>query len=654
MQKIALEDFLGYTAVSAPTASPAGGAYTWMEHRLDLENNKYIHSFHLSAGDKTCELSDALPGEPFWLDGDTFLYQTAGKGCGSSFSKYHVASGKTEPAFELPLHGRIIAALPDGRYLIMSTVNVLEQQRLAGKSGEELKKERELIDEENDMCWVLDEFPFWQNGQGLTNKLRTGLYIFSPDGDMKRITEEFFDTESAVYVPDLDEIYFTGASFLRQKEYWCGIYAYKLSTGETRCLQEPGHYEIAALELNGSKLVFTACHQDEGKTLAQMHDLYTMDIPGGKMSVLHSGELSFGNCIGSDAGYGGGCGFAVHGGYVYSLICVEERTELVRFSMDGKMETVISITGTVDAFAFDGEDIIFTGMKDMRLPELYRRKPDGEIIRLTYNNDYFFSTRSVVTPERVRFVNAEGNEIHGLVLVPPDFSPEKSYPAILQIHGGPRAAYGEVYHHEMQYLANNGYFVLLCNPTGSLGRGQYFGDVCGKTGQVDFDDLMQFVDTVLERWPSIDPKRLGVTGGSYGGFMTNWVIGHTTRFAAAVSQCSTSNNISNEATTGNGPLFTKSCLAEGQERSDELLWDQSPLKYIDNAVTPTLFIHSLEDYCCYHVEALQMYTALQRLGVDTRVCLFRHEHHSLSRVGKPRARVRRLVESVNWMDKYLK
>lgn len=107
-------------------------------------------------------------------------------------------------------------------------------------------------------------------------------------------------------------------------------------------------------------------------------------------------------------------------------------------------------------------------------------------------------------------------------------------------------------------------------------------------------------------------------------------------------------------TTGNGSLFTRSCLKAGQERSDALLWDQSPLKYAERATTPTLFIAALEDYCCYHVESLQMYSALNRIGVDTRVCLFRHEHHGLSRTGRPEARIRRLQEITGWMDKYLK
>ncbi len=653
MEKIQLEDFLDFVAVSAPSAPRSGGAFAWLEHRLDREENTYRHTLAVRRGESVAVVPDALPAEPFWLGSESFLYAAAAPGRGSVFRRYDVDRRSSEAAFFLPVPGRIVAALPDGRYLVAATVNILEQRRIQGKCGPALEAEWAAIDEEKDMCWVLDEFPFWQNGQGLTNKLRTALYLYTPGGEMRRITEELFDTENAVYVPETEEICFHGAAFARQKEYLTGIYAYSLKSGQTRCLLEPGRWEIGFFAAAGGRLAFTACRQDEGKTLAQMHDLYVMHLPEGEMRLLHSGEISFGDAVATDVSYGGGRAFAATETGVYFLACVEEHTRLMHCSWTGELETRLAIRGSINAFALSGEEIVFTALKDMALPEVYRLGPAGEIVPVTAHNGAYCAAHAIADPVPVRFCNGEGVEIHGLVLVPPDYDGTGRWPAILDIHGGPRAAYGEVYYHEMQYWASHGYFVLFCNPTGSLGRGQAFGDVCGRTGQVDFDDLMQFVDEVLARYPAIDADRLGVTGGSYGGFMTNWIIGHTKRFAAAVSQRSTANNISNEATTGNGPLFTRSCLKAGETRSDALLWEQSPLKYADNAVTPTLFIHGLEDYCCYHVEALQMYTALQRLGVDTRVCLFRHENHSLSRSGRPRSRVRRLQEITGWMDKYV-
>lgn len=654
MQRIELEDFLRFSAVSAPTCAPRGDGYTWVRHQPDLEHNTYTHALFLSVGGEVRHLSDAVPAEPLWLDEENLIYETLhSSGRGSRFVQYHIPTGTSSELFELPFHGQLVAKMLDGRYLVKATVHVMEQRRVAGKTGDALARAWDEIDRENDMCWVIDEFPYWQNGQGLTNKLRTGLYIVKENGLTERITGELFDVENACYVPQRHAIYFNGAAHDHRKAYWTGIYVYDLSSGSTKCLVEPGHFEIGYFGLAGDQIILTACRQDEGKTLAQMHDLYRLSLEDGTLTMLHSGELSYGNAIGTDITYGGGCQFVAREDAAYFLVCIEERTELMRFVYGGTLETVCKIEGAITSFAMGGDRILFAAVKDMKPSELYSLE-DGAVTKLTAYNDSYCESHSIVRPEEIRFVNNEGNEIHGQVLLPPDFNRDRSYPAILDIHGGPRAAYGTVFYHEMQYWANCGYVVMYCNPTGSLGRGQYFGDVCGKTGLVDYDDIMQFVDVVLAAYPQIDEKRVGVTGGSYGGFMTNWIIGHTDRFAAAVSQRSTSNNLSNEATTGNGELFTRSCLKAGEVRSDELLWEQSPLKYAENAVTPTLFIAALEDYCCYHVEALQMYTALNRMGVDTRVCLFRHENHSLSRTGRPEARIRRLQEITGWMDHYLR
>lgn len=135
-------------------------------------------------------------------------------------------------------------------------------------------------------------------------------------------------------------------------------------------------------------------------------------------------------------------------------------------------------------------------------------------------------------------------EVEGWVLLPKDFDPSKSYPAVLDIHGGPKTVYGPVFYHEMQLWANRGYFVFFCNPIGSDGRGNRFADIRGHYGETDYRNLMDFTDAVLARYPQIDRKRLAVTGGSYGGFMTNWIIGHTDRFACAASQRSISNWLS--------------------------------------------------------------------------------------------------------------
>lgn len=654
MKRIGLTDFAQVTSLSVPKLSPSGTRLTFFTHKADQEQNSYQTKLCLMENGAVRQLHQAARGNYLWLEEDLLLHVGQAGKQRTEFVTTNVVTGESKTLFCVPFPASIIGRIRPELYLLRGMVNVIEQQRIEGLSGAELEAEWSRIEEERQVCEVFDEYPFWQNGAGVVNKDRAKLYLYDTAQDkLTCITGEMFDVESVAFCESSGQIVYNGVEFTTMRPMLNGVYRYDLKNGTTTCLLPQETMEVRDMAFVGETLVLTACSH-KGKTIAQMLDLHTMDLTSGEMSLLYAGELSFGNPVGTDCRYAESPAFLAYEDKVYFIAGVEESAHLMCCDLNGQVSTVIGGDGTVDGFALANGRLVCVAMKDMRPQELYELTSQRELVKISGFNDEYCSEHEIVWPQRVRFKNREGNEIHGMVLVPPDHHAGESCPAILNIHGGPRAAYGEIFYHEMQYWASEGYYVMFCNPTGSLGRGQYFGDVCGKSGQIDYLDIMDFVDQVLERYPDIDKDRLGVTGGSYGGFMTNWIIGHTDRFAAAASQRSTANNISNEATTGNGMFFTKSCLKAGEERSVELLWDQSPLKYIDNAVTPTLFIHALEDYCCYHVEALQMYTALQRLGVETRLCLFKGENHSLSRTGRPRGRVRRLQEITQWMDAHLK
>ena len=163
---------------------------------------------------------------------------------------------------------------------------------------------------------------------------------------------------------------------------------------------------------------------------------------------------------------------------------------------------------------------------------------------------------------------------------------------------------------------------------------------------------MNFTDKVLKKYTKIDPNHVFVTGGSYGGFMTNWIVSHTDRFKAAATQRSISNWISFYGTSDIGFYFVKDQTKGHPTFSTDKLWEQSPIKYADQVKTPLLFIHSDEDYRCPIEQALQFYTILKENGIDTRFAWFKGENHDLSRSGRPQSRVKRLEEITNWFDKY--
>lgn len=198
-----------------------------------------------------------------------------------------------------------------------------------------------------------------------------------------------------------------------------------------------------------------------------------------------------------------------------------------------------------------------------------------------------------------------------------------------------------------------GYFVFFCNPRGAEGRGNEFGDIRKRFGDIDFIDFMEFTDAVLVAYPDIDPQKLGVEGGSYGGFMTNWIIGHTDRFAAACSQRSISNWTGMEGTTDIGYYFCKGQTGASYMEDHELQWKQSPLASADKCVTPTLFIHGEKDYRCAVQEAFQMFAALKIHGCPAKLCLFEGENHELSRSGRSKQRLQRLEEMRDWFAEYI-
>jgi dipeptidyl aminopeptidase/acylaminoacyl peptidase len=309
--------------------------------------------------------------------------------------------------------------------------------------------------------------------------------------------------------------------------------------------------------------------------------------------------------------------------------------------------------GAVFELCAGGGRLYITAQRGLAGPELYRVGPGGGETPLSRFNARPAEAYRLAVPKALVFTNSRGSAIEGWVLKPPGLKKNESCPAVLSIHGGPKTVYGPALHHEMQHLAARGFAVLYCNPTGSDGGGDMFADIRGAYGAVDCEDILAFTDVALARNKYIDPARLGVLGGSYGGFMVNWLIGHTRRFKAAVSQRGISNWVSMALLSDIGRDFAPDQMGCTVWQNPEAVWDASPLKYAREVTTPTLFIHSGEDYRCPAAEGLQMYAALQLAGTPTRLCLFHGENHELSRSGKPQNRVRRLNEITRWFERYL-
>lgn len=665
MENLKLDDFTKYKFLSGIRLSPNGKNVGFILHRMDVEENKYLSNIYIYDEEKKSEYKLTSLDEErsfIWKDNNTILFPAVrGKKDKDrrekkeEFTSYYEISlngGEATKAFEIPLNVNSLEILDEGNLLLTANFDP-NHPNLKELSGEEKEKAIKQMEEDKDYE-VLDEIPFWSNGVGFTNKKRNRLYIYKLN-DKKAIpvTDEFTDVGSIKLNKDKTKVIIVASSYTDKMQLKSDLHLYNIKENNLEKLTHHEGFSYSYADFLHDKIIF-AGKDMKSYGLNQNPHFYLMDLDGNNPIRISKDDFDYGlwNSVGSDCRFGGSRSMVVDGDYLYFVTTEGDSSYINKIDKEGNIEKLIQGKGSVDGFDILDGNINFIGLRGLKLQELYSLK-EKEEIQLTKFNEWVMEEKKLSQPQHLSFEN-DGITIDGWVMKPVDFEEGKTYPAILDIHGGPKTVYGEVFYHEMQYWANEGYVVFFCNPRGSDGRGNEFADIRGKYGTIDYDDIMKFTDLVLERCPFIDRDRVGVTGGSYGGFMTNWIIGHSNRFKAAASQRSISNWVSFFGTTDIGYYFADDQNAATPWSDIEKLWFHSPMKYADKVVTPTLFIHSEEDYRCWLPEGLQMFTALKYHGVDSRLCMFRGENHELSRSGKPKHRIRRLEEITNWFNKYLK
>ncbi|MCS6886876.1 S9 family peptidase [Chloroflexus sp.] len=286
--------------------------------------------------------------------------------------------------------------------------------------------------------------------------------------------------------------------------------------------------------------------------------------------------------------------------------------------------------------------------------DLFFRSADGHERRLTAINDRLLSQRLIAPIEEIVYLAPDGNEVQGWVLHPPDFDPANRYPLAVYIHGGPHVMWGPGFRtmwHEWQVAAARGYVVFFCNPRGSEGYGELWRDaIRGKWGEADAPDILAGIDALVARG-YIDPQRIAVTGGSYGGYMTAWLIGHDDRFACAVAARGVYNLLTQHSTSDAHELIEIEFGGFPWELYEEL-WDHSPLAHAHKITTPLLLLHSELDYRVPISEAEQLFAILRRQKKVVELVRYPREGHELTRSGEPRHRADHMRRTLEWFDRY--
>ncbi|MCU1428149.1 MAG: peptidase prolyl oligopeptidase active site domain protein [Actinomycetia bacterium] len=347
------------------------------------------------------------------------------------------------------------------------------------------------------------------------------------------------------------------------------------------------------------------------------------------------------------------------------LFLIEDRGFVHLWRVDaggaGKLEPVLAGARTIAGFDVAGETLAFVALSATSLPEVYVRA-HGEELRLTdFTSALAEHDRQVAAPERFTATAPDGSEIDCWIMEP-DHAPGTRAPVLLNIHGGPFTQYGERVFDEFQFEVGAGFGVLFCNPRGSSGYDEAWGrairwpecaiDAGSGWGGVDYDDVMACVDEALRRYDWIDADRLGVMGGSYGGYMTSWIIGHTDRFAAAVSERSCNNLLTLEHGSDVAGAFV-SYVGVRHIDDPAAYLRQSPISYVREMRTPLLIVHSENDLRCPVNQAEELFVALRLLDRTPEFVRFPGESHELSRGGAPKHRVQRAELILDFMDRHL-
>ena len=645
---LGIEDLYKLTLVSDPKLSPNDSHVAFTVTRLDEGKDTYVSNIWI-LNLKTEEYSPFTSGgsdkTPFWSPDGKYIAFTSSR-----------KLKEKERGVELWV--KPLGRESEGRLLHTFKGGILDfDWNPDGKSMLVVSQ----VGEPDDDVKFIDRIPFWFNGMGLTYK--TFSHVFQVDfysGNVEQLTEGEYQVLTTRWSPDGKKIAYV-TSEIEEKPYLNYLYIYDVETGEkTRVPDLTINVYSIAWSPDGKYIAIKGTDLSRG--YATHANIYLMDTTSYDVeNITVNIDKDLVNPANSDVrGPSMGRPLQWIGNDIYFHLADGGAVHLYKWNKKDGFKPIITGELVVDDYSVGRNSVIATIMDPVNPPEIYIFKK-GTLKVLTHFNDFLLGKRKLQVPEKFTFKASDGETIEGWILKPVDYKEGGKYPALLEIHGGPATTYGYGFMHEFHVLSNEGYVIIFTNPRGSSGYSEDFKDIRGKYGERDYLDLMEAVEYVTKSYNFIDKSKLGVLGGSYGGFMTNWIVTHTDKFKAAVTQRSISNWISFYGTTDIGFHFGPDQIGGNFDAhfwtSDEIFeryWSMSPLKYIKNAKTPLLIIHSEQDYRCWLDQALQIYTTLKIRKIPTKLVIFPNENHDLSRSGKPKHRTIRLKEIINWFNKYLK
>ena len=649
--RVVFHDLLRYRFLSAPRFSPDGSRIAFAVHRADLEGNRYLSDLWVySLNTETCTPLTASGAERAfcWDPSGTALIFVSGRAPqpaeGAPSGPDADPDARTARIYSIPVTGgeaRLLAEVPRE----VTELWTLDEGRLLLRTVDPHEPERF----EDADYRVLEQIPFCTNGKGFTAQSRRTLSLFTPaSGELRDLSPRDMEVRRVRLSADRRRALVTGVVYRDVMPETSGVWEFDLESGEMAERVPQAHFAWSCADAFAGGLLLTGTDMKRHGHNENVRFYLAGD--GAPKCLTPELDRGLRNSVICDCRYGltdQAQAFWVDGDRAWFVSTDGYRSHLHTVDAHGGVVQISQELRSIEDYDVRDGRAAVVGLEGLGLQELYLVEA-GRERRLTDFNAAALEGKDLSVPEYVRLENGTPEGLDCWYMRPVGFEVGKKYPTLLHIHGGPKMTFGDVFVHEMQCWAAEGFAVLFCNPRGSDGKGDAFADIRGRYGTVDYEDLMAFVDWASDTLPFVDRDRLGVTGGSYGGFMTNWIVGRTDRFRAAVTQRSICNWVSMAGITDIGYFFVPDQQAADIWSGVDELWNQSPLKYADQARTPTLIIHSDEDHRCELSQGLQFFTALRRNGVEARLCVFKGENHELSRSGRPRPRLARMREIVRW------
>lgn len=506
---------------------------------------------------------------------------------------------------------------------------------------------------------VITELRYKFDGEGFLGGKRRQIWsvdVDREDAEPKRVTDGDFEHSSPAWSPSGRELAFAanrnpGWQLERSRDLWSVV----PGSPPRRLTDGSGFFDLPAWSPDGTMIVCTGHRKlrQEGPN----HEVWVLSASGGEPRSLTAGfDRGVGDQAISDIGQfpPQRPRWSADGSALFFLGSDCGTTHVHRVDLHGTMTPLTAGARRVAAFdtTGTGETLVSTVSDPVTPFEIHALERGTERALTAFNADLLREV-AVAAPEEIWVDGAGGHRVQGWILRPPAARPDVALPAILEIHGGPHTMYGTSFFHELQLLAARGYAVIYANPRGSTGYGEAFTSALHAAwGEQDTPDLMAVLDRAVAGG-GIDPARLGVTGGSYGGYMTNWLLGQTDRFRAGVTQRSISNLVSLYGTDDIAVVSLDVEFGGPPWVARERYLALSPITYVERITAPLLILHSEEDYRCPIEQAEQLFVALKRLGREVVFVRFPGESHNLSRSGKPAHRLERLRRIVDWFDGHL-